>query len=180
MVYAFFDEVKKGRWHSDKIRVSDFTNHVNSVIKSCFANLRDLHCICRFLSNDVSVIIANALVSSHLDYCNSLSHSLLLKQDVVNQKRCFSKFLSTALQFINPKVISASVSHVMLQNFGMIFHWKLVLFLHYQVSKGDLKLICFRSLSLPRSLVQSWLVGKMVQSYLFVSIACRGLLQIVC
>ena len=53
-----------------------FTNHVNSVIKSCFISLRDLHRIRRFLSVDTSVVIANALVSSHLDYCNSLFCSL--------------------------------------------------------------------------------------------------------
>ena len=53
-----------------------FTNHVNSVIKSCFISLRDLHCIRRFLSVDTSVVIANALVSSRLDYCNSLFRSL--------------------------------------------------------------------------------------------------------
>ena len=53
-----------------------FTNHVNSVIKSCFISLRDLHRIRRFLSIATSVVIANALVSSRLDYCNSLFHSL--------------------------------------------------------------------------------------------------------
>ena len=53
-----------------------FTNHVNSVIKSCFISLRDLHRIRRFLSVDTSVVIAIALVSSRLDYCNSLFRSL--------------------------------------------------------------------------------------------------------
>ena len=53
-----------------------FTNHVNSVIKSCFICLRDVHRIRRFLSIDTSVVIANTLVSSHLDYCNSLFRSL--------------------------------------------------------------------------------------------------------
>ena len=43
-----------------------FTNQVNSVIKSCFISLRDLHHIRRFLSVDTSVVIANALVSSCL------------------------------------------------------------------------------------------------------------------
>ena len=52
-----------------------FTNHVNSVVKSRFISLWDLHCI-RFLSVDTSVVIANALVSSRLDYCNSLFRSL--------------------------------------------------------------------------------------------------------
>ena len=72
------------KWLSDSFPVNIlgncakfcFTNHVNSVIKSCFISLRDLHCIRRFLSVDTSVVIANALVSSHLDYCNSLFHSL--------------------------------------------------------------------------------------------------------
>ena len=53
-----------------------FTNHVNSVIKSCFISLRDLHRIRRFLSVDTSVVIANGLVSSRLDCCNSLFRSL--------------------------------------------------------------------------------------------------------
>ena len=53
-----------------------FTNHINSVIKSCFISLRDIHRIRRFLSIDTSVVIANALVSSRLDYCNSLFRSL--------------------------------------------------------------------------------------------------------
>ena len=53
-----------------------FTNHVNSVIKSCFISLRDLHCMRRFLSVDTSVVIANALVTTRLDYSNSLFRSL--------------------------------------------------------------------------------------------------------
>ena len=72
---------------------------------------------------------------------------LLLKQDLIIKKRCFSKFLSIALQFINLKFISTSASHMMLQNYGMICHWKFELLLHFHVSKGNLKLVCFRILS---------------------------------
>ena len=61
---------------TDVVRNLGFTNHVKSVIKSCFISLRDLHRIRRFLSVDTSVVIANALVSSRLDDCNSLFHSL--------------------------------------------------------------------------------------------------------
>ena len=75
---------------------------------------------------------------------------LLLKQNLAIQKICFSRFLFTALQFINPKFNSTSASHIMLQNPGMICHWKVKQLPHFHVSKGDLKLICFRSLSLPR------------------------------
>ena len=43
---------------------------------------------------------------------------LLLKQDMAIQKRCFSRFLFTAFQFINQKFISTNTSHMMLQNSG--------------------------------------------------------------
>ena len=64
-------------WNLDVLFDSkfSFTNHVNSVIKSSFANLRDLHRIRCFLLYDVSIMVANALVSSRLDYCNSLLRS---------------------------------------------------------------------------------------------------------
>ena len=54
---------------------SDFSlsKHVQNVCKSCFVKLRDFR---RFLTHDVSVLVANALASSHLDYCNSLFLSL--------------------------------------------------------------------------------------------------------
>ena len=38
--------------------------------------LRDFRYVRRFLTHDVSVCVANALVSSRLDYCNSLFRSL--------------------------------------------------------------------------------------------------------
>ena len=57
---------------------SDFflSKHVQNVCKSCFVKLRDFRHVRRFLTHDVSVLVANALVSSWLDYCNSLFRSL--------------------------------------------------------------------------------------------------------
>ena len=87
-----------------------FTNHVNSVIKSCFANLQDLHRIQCFLSYDVSVMVANALVSSHLDYCNSLFHSLSSKNitRLQNIQNCLARFVSGAsrLSHVSPTLKS--------------------------------------------------------------------------
>ena len=58
-----------------------FTNHVNSVIKSCFISLRNRHRMRRFLSVDTSVVITNALVSSHwiiaILYCVVCHHVML-------------------------------------------------------------------------------------------------------
>ena len=57
---------------------SDFSlaKHVQKVCKSCFFKLHEFRHVRRFLTYDVSVLVANALVSSHLDYCNSLFRSL--------------------------------------------------------------------------------------------------------
>ena len=78
-----------------------FTNHVNSVIKSCFANLRDLHHIRHILSYDVSIMVANALGSSRLDYCNSLFHSLSSRNitRLQNIKNCLARFVSDVSRF---------------------------------------------------------------------------------
>ena len=102
------------------------------------------------LLQSYSYISTLPLASQNTLFLVSLYIHLLLKQDIVIQKRFFSKFPSAALQFINLKFISTSVFHMMLQNFGMICHWKFELLLHYQVSKGDLKLMCSRSLFHPR------------------------------
>ena len=54
---------------------SDFSlsKHVQNVCKSCFV-ISDMSS--QFLTHDVSVLVANALVSSRLDFCNSLFRSL--------------------------------------------------------------------------------------------------------
>ena len=49
-----------------------FSDHVSQVIKSTRVHARDLYRICPLLDLKISVFLANALVSSRLDYCNSL------------------------------------------------------------------------------------------------------------
>ena len=57
---------------------SDFSlsKHVQNICKSCFVKLCDFRHVRWFLTHDVSVLVTNALVSSRLDYCNSLFRSL--------------------------------------------------------------------------------------------------------
>ena len=57
---------------------SDFSlsKHVANVCKSCFIQLRNFRNIRQFLTHDAAVLVANAFVSSRLDYCNSLFRSL--------------------------------------------------------------------------------------------------------
>ena len=53
-----------------------FSDHVSQVIKSTTVHARDLCRICRLLDFNTSVLLANALMSSRLIYCNSLFVSL--------------------------------------------------------------------------------------------------------
>ena len=53
-----------------------FSKHVQNVCKGCFIQVRDFRSIRQFLTHDASVLVANAFVSSWLDYCSSLFRSL--------------------------------------------------------------------------------------------------------
>ena len=53
-----------------------FSEHVKRTCKACFLQMRDLRRIRQYLTPEVTVLAANALVSSSLDYCNSLFRGL--------------------------------------------------------------------------------------------------------
>ena len=56
-----------------------FSAQVNSIRKSCFYYIRDFARIRRHLCKSTAITLANALVSSRLDYCNSLLSSISVK-----------------------------------------------------------------------------------------------------
>ena len=53
-----------------------FCSHISAVISSCFYHMWDLRCIRRHLDLDSAKLLATALVSSRLDYCNSLLYGI--------------------------------------------------------------------------------------------------------
>ena len=53
-----------------------FSEHVKRTCKACFLQMHDLRRIRQYLTLEVTVLAANALVSSRLDYCNSLFRGL--------------------------------------------------------------------------------------------------------
>ena len=53
-----------------------FSEHIKRTCKACFLQMRDLRRIRKHLTPNVAVLAANALVSSRLDYCNSLFRGL--------------------------------------------------------------------------------------------------------
>ena len=60
-------------WFNSDLSLS---KHVQNVCKSCFMKHHNFRHVRRFLTHDVSVLVANVLVSSLLDYCSSLFRSL--------------------------------------------------------------------------------------------------------
>ena len=61
-----------------------FDHHIRQICKACSYHIRDLRRIRRHLSMDTAKIIANSLITSRLDYCNSL----LFKVDDKYTKQC--------------------------------------------------------------------------------------------
>ena len=53
-----------------------FADHVCNICKTCFIHTRDLRQVRQYLADEAAILAANALVSSLLDYCNSLFRSL--------------------------------------------------------------------------------------------------------
>ena len=53
-----------------------FSEHIKRTCKACFLQMCDLRRIRKYLTPEVVILAANALVSSCLDYCNSLFRGL--------------------------------------------------------------------------------------------------------
>ena len=57
----------------------NFRQHISQMCRCCFYHIHDLRRIRRYMSLSVTKTIATALVSSSLDYCNSLLHNIAIK-----------------------------------------------------------------------------------------------------
>ena len=86
----------------------NFSNHVSQVIKSTRVHVGDLYRIGPLLDLNTSVLLANALVSSRLDYCNSLFLSLtyfeLRRLQLVQNSLCRVVTRSSKFSRITPQL----------------------------------------------------------------------------
>ena len=85
-----------------------FSNHVSQVIKSTRVQARDLYRIRPLLDLNTSMLLVNALVSSRLDYCNSLFLSLtdyeLRRLQLVQNSLCRVVTRSSKFSHITPQL----------------------------------------------------------------------------
>ena len=79
----------------------NFKQHISKTCRCCFHHIRDLRRIRRFLSLSVDKTIATALVSSRLDYCNSLLYNTAYK-DIAKLQRvqnCLARVVTRSPRF---------------------------------------------------------------------------------
>ena len=79
----------------------NFRKHISQTCRACFYHIRDLCRIRKRLSLDLAKQIAVALVSSKLDYCNSLSHNMPEKDIARLQhvQNCLARVVTKAPRF---------------------------------------------------------------------------------
>ena len=53
-----------------------FASHVTKVCCACYYHLQDFGCIRKFLSVETAALLANSMISSQIDYCNSLLYGV--------------------------------------------------------------------------------------------------------
>ena len=97
-----------------------FSDHVSQVIKSTRVHARDLYRIRPLLDLNTSVLLANALVSSRLDYCNSLFLSLtdfeLRRLQLVQNSLCRVVTQSSKYCHITPQLKKTALAPYQIQD----------------------------------------------------------------
>ena len=75
--------IKLGLLQIDKIYLgvifdsgNTFSNHITNMCRACYYHLKDLRRIRKFLSVETAALLANSMISSRLDYCNSLLYGI--------------------------------------------------------------------------------------------------------
>ena len=79
----------------------NFRQHISQVCKSCFHHIRDLRRIRRHISISTAKTISMALISSRLDYCNSLLNNIAKRDLAIPQRvqNCLARVVVRAPRF---------------------------------------------------------------------------------
>ena len=112
-----------------------FKRQIAQTCKICFYHIRDLRRIRKYLSPEAAKYVACALVTSHLDYCNSLLYNLP-DRDIKRLQRvqnCLARVVCKASRFSRAKP---------LLNF---LHWLPVKYRIYRICRFNLCTITFKA-----------------------------------
>ena len=106
---------------------NSFDNHVAKICRACYCHLQDLRRIRKFLSDETAILLANAMVSSRLDYCNSLlygvSKSNIAKLQRVQNALCRIIFRLDKMSHVTPflkKLHWLPIQHCILFKYNLL------------------------------------------------------------
>ena len=95
---------------------NSFDNHFAKLCRTCYYHLHDLRRIRKFLSVKTAILLANAMVSSRLDYCNSLLYAVS-KSNIAKLHRLDK--MSHATPFLN-KLHWLPIQHCILFKYNLL------------------------------------------------------------
>ena len=114
----------------------NFRKHISLTCRSCFYHIRDLRRIRRYISLSVAKTIATALITSRLDYCNSLLYNIASKDILKLQcvQNCLARVVTRSPRFSHSVPLLKSLHWLPVQS-RIIF--KLCTIAYQTLSSGE-------------------------------------------
>ena len=130
---------------------NSFDNHIAKVCRACYYHLRDLRRIRKFLTVDTAILVANAMVSSRLDYCNSLlygvTRSSIAKLQRVQNALCRIVYRLDRMSHVTPYLEKL---HWLPIQYRILFKYNLLVFKAINYSQPPYLSALIKSSSLTR------------------------------
>ena len=152
-----------------------FTDQINSLSKSCHFHIRDIRRIRHLLPLSAATTLANSLVSSKLDYCNSLYNGISqanLKQNTAHTKysgSCHYKYIKIWTHHTNTWKITLASNQT---TYPLIINY---VFLHTKHFKfNNLPICTIVSLFLLTLCLQDHLIHRFCPSHMSVHLWEKG------
>ena len=106
-----------------------FSNHITNMCRACYYHLKDLRRIRKFLSVETAALLANTMISSRLDYCNSLLYGIskynVAKLQKIQNALCRIVFRLDRTSHVTPFLQKL---HWLLITYRILFKYNLITF----------------------------------------------------
>ena len=100
---------------------------MTKVCRACCYHLKDFRCICKFLSVENAALLANSMISSRIDYCNSLLYGVnkynVAKLQKIQNALCRIGFRLNKISHVTPylqKLHWLPISYCILFKYNLI------------------------------------------------------------
>ena len=113
-----------------------FTSHITKVYCACYYHLKDLRPIHKFCSVETAALLANSMISSRLDYCNSLFYGIckynVAKFEKINNALCRIVFILDRTTHVTPFLHNL---HWLPITYHILFKYNLITFKAFKFSQ---------------------------------------------